>query len=358
MNDLDERLRDTLHGYAKPVRDRVDLDVVLAGGERLRRRRRTRWVAGAVVVGVAMGVGSYGVASHRPVSGVPAPVASVSATPTTAGTATSTSTPGQRAPVTAGTKTADSSDLPASASLRTLTVTVKANAEVTVIGQNKAGVKITRTGTVMDGPPYVARLNDRVWVLVGTSLAWAQGDVDTTLPYPTYSSDLFTVGGLAVHILAAEAGQSLVGFVWTDTDGNFLDDRGDPLDSATFSAGGVDFWYVRDVRLRMSCVGWDGGGRSCSSVGAGEWSASGGGWGYTDGHGRRMQKDFQVLVVPEGASAPVVLAKKGCDSAVGALSVSGRPVVLMSCDVSGSKATVFPAIQYLDASGNLRLHQE
>lgn len=354
MNDLDEMLRDTLRGYADPVRDEVDLDAVLAGGERLRRGRRRRWVAGGVAAVVAVGAVSYGVASRRPVSGVPAPMATVSASaPTAVGSSTPTATPRERASVKAGTKTAGSA-LPAMASFRTITVTVKANAEVTVIGRTRSGAVITRSGTVMDGMPYVARLSDRLWVLLGTNLAWVQG------AYPTYESNLFTVGGLAVHILAGEAGQSLVGFVWRDTDGNFLDDRGDPVDSASLTAGGVGYWYVRDVRLRIGCLGREDNadGHACSGVGGGEWSASGGGWVYTDRFGRTVAEEVQVLVVPEGASAPVVMAKQGCDSAVGALSVSRRTVVLMSCDVSGSRAVVFPAVQYLDASGKLRMHQE
>jgi hypothetical protein len=49
MNDLEDRLRDSLRDLAEPVHARVDLDELVTDGDRLRRSRRNRWIVPGVV---------------------------------------------------------------------------------------------------------------------------------------------------------------------------------------------------------------------------------------------------------------------------------------------------------------------
>ena len=56
MNDLEDRLRDSLRDLAEPVHARVDLDELIPDGDRLRRRRRNVWIAPGVAAAVIVGL--------------------------------------------------------------------------------------------------------------------------------------------------------------------------------------------------------------------------------------------------------------------------------------------------------------
>ena len=56
MNDLEERIRGSLRDLAEPVHARVDLDELVADGDRLRRRRRNLWIAPGLVAAVIVGL--------------------------------------------------------------------------------------------------------------------------------------------------------------------------------------------------------------------------------------------------------------------------------------------------------------
>lgn len=80
MNDIEERLRAGLRELAEPMDSHVDTDAALAGGDRLRRGRITRWASVGVAVAALVGVLAWNGLPLRQVVAIPDPVA----TPTTA----------------------------------------------------------------------------------------------------------------------------------------------------------------------------------------------------------------------------------------------------------------------------------
>jgi hypothetical protein len=81
VNDIEERLRAGLHELAEPVDARVDTEALVAGGNRLRRARTTRWVWGGVVLAALVVFLAWNGLSGRQVVAVPDPMTAPTSAP-------------------------------------------------------------------------------------------------------------------------------------------------------------------------------------------------------------------------------------------------------------------------------------
>ncbi|MCB0913680.1 MAG: hypothetical protein KDB60_18905 [Propionibacteriaceae bacterium] len=344
MNDLDERLRDTLRGYAEPVHDQVDLGVVVARGRRRRRVRRAG-LAGAAVVAVLAAGALIAVQPAAVVPATPAPLG----TPRVSATASG----GASTAVGGVSRTRDIAALDdGTLGLTEVTVTIAgASHGVTVTGSRDGVEQVSRSGTAESGQPFLAKLNEHVWVLVDDgSLLWVTGGASGGLA-DTRVEEFEAIGWRAFIVTA---GANVSGFLRMNGDGTMADDRGEPVRFARFEVGARSFWFARDVRIGLACGGAVSSGLPvedmCGSLDGGRGSGLGEvGGGSLDG---KYFEDMRFVVLPEGASAWRATKVDGCTVVEGAPALGGRTVLLEFCRGIGEDGdAVFPVVRYRDAEG-------
>lgn len=351
MIDLEDRARDSLGRLASSVRSRVELDVVIKAGRRLRWRRRAGWaVAGAALV--AGVVGGTALLPHGVESAVVVATPSPYVTPSVTAAPTET---GRDWTNHVATLTKPMSQVPGGESLgvTSITITLRAQpgSDVEVKAITTAGKTVVQSGVVSDGAPMLAKVNDKVWVMVTPGeVQWAEG---ARVGGGLLFAGTDTVEGLGVIIAVGEENSKIAGFIWADVDGTVRSDRGDVVPSAEVKLGGRTFRFAHDLDLRIACGQEVKAGRSdadeCSDLTA----KSGRGLSddLAEAGGGAGQEENTFFVLPEGASDWSADRVAGCSVGSGTLQPSGRTVLLALCHVTGDGNGKVPAIHYRDASG-------
>jgi hypothetical protein len=351
MIELEERLREGLGRLAEPVASRVELDAVIADGERLRRGRRTRGLLAAGATMVACGLAGAALLAGTPGSRViatpAAPSPSVSAVPSHAPTVA----PSEGAKVTL---TFDSRDDPLMGAVGMAKVTVvrpdnKAPG-VVVSGTTKNGDKVEMQGSATVDAPFLAKLTDRTWVLVtAVKPVRAEGAVNGGItPGQTYPLEDF-----GVAVVSGEPGLPLAGFIWQDDQGRAWNDRGERVPSAEVVLDGRTYRFAHDEQLRVACSGevrsqdFD---AECSWLN-GELSETG-----RDRSVGGVWEDRAFIVLPEGASGAEPGEQSGCTSATANLDPGGRTLLLLVCSGSGGGEGQLPSVRYVDAHGKEQVY--
>lgn len=363
MSTVEDRARDALHQLAEPVDSGLTLDQVFDAGRRRRRQRRfavmTSAAAGALVVvlTVALLPGAIG---RAPISATPAPI-------------TSPTSPASGSPAPTGSPTAAATsydvgvDLGSSIyadldyGLSSLTGTATRSAQgwqVTFDAVTKAGAKIHRTSQATSAVPAVARITDRVWVVISPTATWLTGvlagggvamEEDATTQSLPFSVYLLATGNVT---------GKLAGFVWKDATGAAFDERGAPVPTADFSFAGGTAWFLRDSARKIACGGdtSDQAGAGCDVVGTPKSSgiialAYGDGAIPRDGS-RATYRAVQFGVLPVGATAlDIRPAFSGCVTATSAFGTTGATAFLISCSREWDGKPLYARISYTDASG-------
>lgn len=372
MNSVEDRAREGLHRLAEPVESRLAVDDVLRSGERRRRQRRAAFLASgaagvaAVLTAVAIVPGLF---TRDTVPAVPAPMSTTSAATPSAGTPSELPTT-----VPDGTVHDISVDIGSSIfadvdyGLRSVSGTAKAAGDgwdVTFDAVTKKGAAIHRTGHATGSAPAVAKITDRVWVVVSPSATWLRGTLAGGGIAMSEQVPFNSVPLIEYLVATGNTTGKLNGFLWRDVYGTVWDDRGTSVSQATFTVGEHGQWYTQDERLAIACGGTGGlDGTEMEEEGcAGLTAKTGGGLnhkliplGYGSGsipkRGSAAYKAVQYGVLPTGASGiGIDLARKDCAAATGELSTGGPVAFVITCPFEYTGTALYTEVRYTDAAG-------
>jgi hypothetical protein len=353
MNDLEGRLRADLTRAVEPIDDTLDTEGLLASAHRARDARRSRRAAAVVALSLVAGLVVWAGTSLTSLNGV----APVLATPLPApSTSPSDSVTPTRSPRDwsghTGSISLDASDLPGLAGMGLRTVLVESHgapgSDVVVTGTRKTGEPISFSGVVTTKSPFLAKLTDKVWVMITPGkVRWAEGAAGGGLAAATVED----LDGLGVIVVMGEPQVKLTGFIWQGTDGKAWNDRGLRAPSAELTLDGRTYWFAHDPDLGVACSGElradevKGSPDECGAIS--NLGETGRGGSAAEGWEERL-----FVALPDGATQATLGASTQCTSTNASLDPGGRTVILLLCKGAADEADAgFPTITYRNAAG-------
>lgn len=366
MNPVEDRVREGLYRLAEPAEPRVDVESLIGGGERLRRRRRfgvvAAGVAGTAVVIVTAGALVPSGLTGVPVAGTPSPPVPVVST--TAGTAAADMVSWRMTDK-------DVSDISYGLKLVSVRLTSSGTGAHAVISATRDDGKAALDVDVEATPGAVAvgKLTDQVWVvLTDADSPWLMG-TSATGGLSSYQPK--AVGGYTAYLLlAGNPTATLSGFLWQGKDGVVRDQLARTVARADFRMGDRTYWYVRSPELAIACTGsssirlsLDG----CATLGRGARTSLttvtvdvGGSGGSASGNTTTTDAwAYDAGLLPKGADDVTAdFALKRCQLGTSAMSGTGRTAFLVVChDSLTGPGSTFTALHYRDADGRLATYR-
>lgn len=343
MNELEERLRADLFGATELIDAEPDLDAVVREGDRVLRGRFVRRVAGGIAVALVVGTVAWVATVPREVPGVPAPVATPSASPVTSESA---SIDLQDAGINKSDAPARSVDVSATRTGTGYSVSFTITAD--------DGTQRRFSGDVEAGKATFKQYPRLMVGVVADRVSWRDsvyGDLVGGI-----SSTAKALPGLGITLVvdvAEKPGNTIRGLLWQGADGLVHDDAGDEVPSAVVDVAGqqgvvylserLDTFGYREVdgttAVRTHIVPADDLVKIAMRHGA----------DATENPGLA----FAVGLLPDGAGDPrLTLAGYGQEWSSAALSGTGRVVfVAVGQDRSGKTGPLVTKVVYTDADG-------
>ena len=345
MNELEERLRADLFGATELIDAEPDLDAVVREGDRVLRGRFVRRVAGGVAAALAVGLVAWVAAVPREVPGVPAPVATPSASPVTSESASI--------------DLQDGFGMNAKGSpYRSLEVSASRTeagfrASFTITAED--GTRTRFSGDVQAGRAWFTEYPRLMVGVVADRLAWRDSVYPEMVGGVSGTEKLLPGLGITVVVDVAEKpGNTIKGLLWQGEDGRVHDDAGEAVPSASIGvAGEVGVVYLSE---RLGFFGYrePGGGEvvSTQDIAPDSGPVKIEIWAGTTAPEQKGRATV-VGLLPEGASDPAVtLAGYGQEWSSGTLSGTGRVVfVAVGQDPTGKKGALVTKVVYTDADG-------
>jgi hypothetical protein len=355
MNDLEDRLRADLTRAVEPIADTLDTEGLLASAHRARDARRSRQAVAVVALSLVAGLVAWAGASLTSLNGVAPVIATPLPAPSTtpSESVTPTRSPRDWSGHT-GSISMDVSDLPGLAGLGLRAVEVQSHgtpgSNVVVTGTRKNSEPISRSGVVTAKAPFLAKLTDKVWVMVTSGKArWAEGAAGGGLAGATVED----IDGLGVIVVMGEPQSKLTGLIWQGTDGKAWNDRGVRVPSAELTLDGRTYWFAHDPDLGVACSGelrtGEGNGSPDECGAISNLGETGRGGSTAEGWEERL-----FVALPDGATKATVGASTKCTSTSASLDPGGRTVILLLCKGASDEADAgFPTVTYRNAAGEV-----
>ncbi len=353
MNDLEDRLRADFQQATAGVEDQVNAEAALLAGQRVRSSRRIGATVGITAMAAVAGLVGWTVLRVVPITGgVPAPMQTMSAVPSTP------ATPSDPLSTTFEIDGLINGTLPTYDSIK---VGVKPSGEevgVTVT-MAKAGTQpVVRDFTTKAGSYWYVALDKHlaIGIVPERVVHWLGVEADSDKAVVSGEQPLDGIGATAFWVGFEKAGGSdtVRGVIWEGGDGAVRDSLGTEAGSARVPLDGDEYLIYRDPALDSLGIMASRGGGGRYSFRISDYKPSdllAGGMGRKADDGTWTWVQFGTL--PPGSHD----IKVGLDSGEGEWSsavMSDGYVVLMAINHSKSKGgNIVTSISYIDANGKL-----
>lgn len=345
MNDLEERLRADLFGATDLIEAEPDLDAVMREGERVLRGRFVRRAAGGMAVALVVGLVAWVATVPREVPGVPAPVATPSASPVTSESASIDLQDGF---------TMNSRGVPYR-SVDVSATRTQTGYRVSFAITDDQGAVRTVSNEVPVGRAWLTQYPRLMVGVVAARLDWRDSVYADMVGGISGTEKVLPGLGITVVVDVAEKpGNTIKGLLWQGADGLVRDDAGNDVPEAQVGLAGVVGTVYLSERLGVLGYRETGGGEVVSTQDLGPDSdpVKIAIWSGTTAPERKGRATV-IGLLPDGASDPAVtLAGYGQEWSSGKLSGTGRVVfVAVGQDATGRKGSLVTKVVYTAADG-------